>query len=175
VLSSFIKALLPLAVAVLYSIWWGGLVFYSAIVVPAGSHILGASEQGLVTKNVTFWLNLLGILNLVWIGAALRWYQWFDPTIVEPFEPLRSLPPEKSLLIKWLMWWAMVLVQILLVVLHYGISSMFDGSEISVHYQDSFYSWHQVYLWLTVVQLAGGLWWLGLFVLQFGHKEGEVF
>ena len=43
------RALVTVALAV----WWGGLTFYGAVVVPVGTEVLGgAAEQGFVTQRV---------------------------------------------------------------------------------------------------------------------------
>ena len=47
-------------------LWQGGFVFYSAIVVPIGTDVLGsASAQGEITALVTVWLNRIGFVFLV--------------------------------------------------------------------------------------------------------------
>jgi uncharacterized membrane protein len=57
----------------LIMLWWGGLTFYSAIVVPIGTNVLQSSEQqGLVTQQVTKYLNALGLVAAV----VLAWNAW---------------------------------------------------------------------------------------------------
>ncbi len=51
-------------------LWQGGFVFYSAVVVPMGTDVLGsASAQGEITALVTVWLNRIGLAFL----AVLAW------------------------------------------------------------------------------------------------------
>ncbi|MEM7314482.1 MAG: hypothetical protein AAF497_15150 [Planctomycetota bacterium] len=47
-------------------LWWGGLTFYAAAVVPIGTDLFGAEMQGMVTQQATNWLNFLG-----WVAVAL--------------------------------------------------------------------------------------------------------
>ena len=55
-----------------FSLWWGGLTFYAAVVLPIASEQFGSTEQGLVTEQVAVWHNgLLTIMTLcVLIDAA---------------------------------------------------------------------------------------------------------
>src|SRR5262249_39830489 len=70
--------------------WQGGFTFYSAVVVHVGNAVLGSHlDQGLVTRSVTNYLNLAGLVAIgLWgwdIAAAndlvrwrrrLRWSLW---------------------------------------------------------------------------------------------------
>ena len=128
-----------LFLAVLYSIWWGGLTFYALIVVPIGSDITSTIEQGLVTQRVTNWHNWLTILVTAcsWIMAFVR---------------------------KRLIWWGiatMLLVLTLgLISVHRDLSNLIDPMEHSI--TDDFYSIHATYLWLTTAEWFVGL--LGLVI-----------
>ena len=45
--------------------WLGGLTFYAGIVVPIANRLLGSDQQGLVTQQVTNYLNAIGVAALV--------------------------------------------------------------------------------------------------------------
>jgi hypothetical protein len=64
------------AILVVMTLWWGGLTFYSAVVVPVGTEVLESTElQGLVTQQVTRYLNALGLLAvgaIIWILLRLK-------------------------------------------------------------------------------------------------------
>src|SRR6476469_7728720 len=47
------------------ALWMGGFTFYALFVIPTGNHLLGSIEQGLVTQQVTQWMNLLGVVSLL--------------------------------------------------------------------------------------------------------------
>ena len=59
-----------------FAAWLGGFTFYAAVVVPAGTEVLGgAVAQGFITQAVTLHLNLLGVgalAALLWNGLATR-------------------------------------------------------------------------------------------------------
>lgn len=77
-----------LLIAIMF--WQGGFTFYGAIVVPVGSDVLGSHQaQGFVTRSVTNYLNLAGIVVLgLWLWdmmsardtavtrRRLRWGLW---------------------------------------------------------------------------------------------------
>src|SRR5205809_4730310 len=46
------------------AIWMGGFTFYALVVIPTGNHLLGSIRQGLLTQQVTQWMNLIGIATL---------------------------------------------------------------------------------------------------------------
>src|ERR1051325_4276104 len=56
--------------------WQGGFTFYGAVVVPVGSEILGSHlSQGWITRSVTNYLNLVGLVTLgiwAWDLAAVK-------------------------------------------------------------------------------------------------------
>src|SRR5438874_571929 len=66
--------------------WQGGFFFYAAVVVKVGTDLNGEFAQGLITRGVTFWLNLAGLVTLLaWIWdllaerrslVKLRWGMW---------------------------------------------------------------------------------------------------
>lgn len=54
------------------ALWWGGLTFYSAVVVPVGTDVLDSSElQGMVTQQVTRYLNAVGVATIAAFGWCL--------------------------------------------------------------------------------------------------------
>ena len=53
--------------------WQGGFTFYSAVVVPIGSDLLGSGrDQGFITRSVTNYLNLAGVAALALSGLGAR-------------------------------------------------------------------------------------------------------
>src|SRR5438876_2064289 len=78
--------------------WMGGFTFYALLVIPTGNHLLGSIGQGLVTQQVTQWMNLLGLASLAillpgaqksrlltvsWVvmAAALAFLYWLHPRL----------------------------------------------------------------------------------------------
>ena len=131
------------AVDLLLCVWWGGLTFYAAIVIPIATELLGAETQGFVTQQVTRWLNALTTVWLVMVAvdAVRHRSHW-----------------------RWLLWAALALCQIALFVDHARLTRLMDFSTQAIAIDRArFYAEHQVYLWITVVQWLMGLAWLAVF------------
>ncbi len=125
------------AVDLLLCVWWGGLTFYAAIVIPIATELLGAETQGFVTQQVTRWLNVLTTVWLVMVAVRHRSH-W-----------------------RWSVWTVLALCQIALFVDHARLTSLMDISTQAIAIDRArFYAEHQVYLWITVVQWLAGLLWL---------------
>lgn len=118
------------------SLWWGGLTFYSLVVVPIGSDLFGVTAQGFVTQRVTHWLNglsLATLLLLLWNLFAVR---------------------RRLLMVTWL-----VMASCLagLAALHGSLDALLDPQSQSVHDAERFYNLHRAYLLVTAVQWLAGL------------------
>lgn len=59
---------------VAFAFWLGGFAFYTGVVVPVGTEVLGSPvAQGFVTRRVAFWMNVAGVASipmLLWDAAA---------------------------------------------------------------------------------------------------------
>lgn len=119
------------------SLWWGGLTFYSAVVVPIGAQVLDPTTQGFVTQQVTHWLNGACALALLLTARTVF---------------LTSSRRDRIA-------WSVLLVSLLaLLWVHRGLDAMLDAEAQCVVADDAvFYRQHQWYLWLTVVQWLCGL------------------
>ncbi len=118
------------------TLWWGGLTFYSLVVVPIGSEVFGTTAQGFVTQRVTHWLNGIGLITLVfllWNLTAVR---------------------RRLLIATWLL---MAGCLAGLVVLHGSLDALLDPQSQSVYDAERFYNLHRVYLLVTAVQWLAGL------------------
>lgn len=128
------------AVDLLLCVWWGGLTFYAAIVIPIATESLGAETQGFVTQQVTRWLNVLTTawLVMVAIAAVRHRSRW-----------------------RWSLWTVLALCQFGLFVEHARLTSLMNFSTQAIAIDRArFYAEHQIYLWITVVQWLTGLVWL---------------
>jgi cellulose synthase/poly-beta-1,6-N-acetylglucosamine synthase-like glycosyltransferase len=117
-----------------WSIWWGGLTLYAAIVVPIATESIGALEQGFVTKKVTEWLHGCAAVYLATGIAVSAWRRsrWQIGLIVVQLVLLVSL-----------------------VMVHSRLSAEMDFDLKTI--PDGFYAKHAIYLWLTT-----GMWIVGL-------------
>ena len=124
-------------VILLLAVWFGGFTFYAEIVIPSGHKVLHSHLRvGLITQEVTRWLNLIGIVALAifaWNVAALR-----NSEDKKRWRVLRGS------------WGTMVLMQIALFALHPVLDSQIVERGLSV--ETTFYSLHRVYLIVATVQ-----------------------
>ena len=121
-------------VMLLFAVWWGGLTFYAAVVVPIGTGQIGETEQGFVTQQVTQWHNVL----LTAMTVCLLTQAWRQK--------------------RWLLWTVAVglaVIDVALIVQHLQLTAVMDFSTRSV--PDGFYPQHAIYLWLTSVEWILGL------------------
>jgi hypothetical protein len=117
--------------------WIGGFTFYSSVVVPIGTDVLGGpAEQGEITRRVTIWLNVstaVALLLLAWDLAAerarSRWHQ----------------------LLRWLLWAALVAMLLLLIWWHPRMNAILDLEDYRRH-RGEFRRLHRLYLWTSTVQ-----------------------
>jgi hypothetical protein len=114
--------------------WMGGFTFYALVVIPTGNHLLSSIEQGLVTQQVTQWLNLLGILSL---------------TIL--------LPGARRSRLLAISWFVMAAALVVLYWLHPHLDALIDRSLRAVSDETRFYRWHQAYLAAVTIQWSAAV------------------
>jgi len=114
--------------------WMGGFTFYALLVIPTGNHLLGSIEQGLVTQQVTQWMNLLGLASLAILLPGAR----------------KSRLPALS-------WLVMAAALAVLFWLHPRLDGLIDGSLRIVSDNTQFYRWHQAYLAAMTVQWSAAV------------------
>ena len=127
--------------------WQGGFFFYSAVVVPTGSDVLGGATQGRVTARVTDVLNLVGVAGL----AVLAW------------ELARTRDPApRRTAARWGCWAVALTGQLALFVIHRVLDSFMDPTRTYIVVRPPFYVVHESYLWASTVQWVAMLafaWW----------------
>ena len=124
------------ACLVLFAVWWGGLTLYAVVVVPIGTELFSATDQGFVTQIVTERLNWIGVACL----AMLFWY-------------LLRHPSRMGLAT----WCIMAVAAVALFFLHSRLGQMLDVPARFVTDEEHFYTWHRYYLLVTTVQWLAGL------------------
>ena len=115
-------------------VWLVSFTFYAGVVIPFGTAVNGAAQQGLVTERVTGVLNWIGLFATA--GAAYL-------TIRVEARRRRWL---------WLLCLAMFIAQVALLPLRANLSGMLDHDLGVVREGTNFYRWHQAYLWVSTVQ-----------------------
>jgi hypothetical protein len=118
--------------------WQGGLVSYSAIVVPIARHIFEQHRelQGQVTASVTFWLNVAGVIALL----LWAWDLWVTSDSCRRRARLRML-----------CWTVLLGTLAALLVLHVSLSEQMR-EPVSTRDSHRFYLTHRLYLWLGMGQ-----------------------
>lgn len=126
--------------------WQGGFTFYASVVVPLGQEVFGPLRQGFLTRQVTVYLNLAGavaLLVLLWDLLAVR----------EPSKWRRRS--------RWLLWAGMLLMLVWLFPLHEQLDELLVVKGRIVRDADLFRMRHRLYLWISTVQWAWALLYLG--------------
>lgn len=113
----------------------GCLTFYAAIVVPAGTSVLGSTDQGFVTRLVTWRFN--AIASPCWIALLLIHWR------------------RGKLSLRYLLL-AMIVIQVGLWYIYIYLDASMDSARQEIIESELFYRRHQVYLWLTTAQLLIG-------------------
>jgi hypothetical protein len=123
--------------AIIVGLWLGGLTFYAGIVVPIGTEIIGGTEQGFITQRVSNWLNAIGVLAVLMLGASLL-----------------QRKPSWSIGVTWA---CIAVLQLALLILHSMLDAQLIFESRSVQDGDEFYGWHRIYLIITGAQWLCGV------------------
>jgi hypothetical protein len=116
------------------AVWMGGFTFYALVVIPTGNHLLGSIEQGLVTQQVTQWMNLLGVLSLAILLPGAWRSRWLGAS-----------------------WLVMAAALATLYWLHPRLDALIDGSLRVVSDEARFYRWHRAYLAAVTIQWSAAV------------------
>ncbi len=129
------NGLVPFLAIWAMAVWLGGFTFYSTVVIPVLHDQLGSPlETGLVTQDVTDWLNLLGVAAITLAGLG---------AILEPSGPHSRF--RSGLALGLLASTAICLAA--LFVLHHQLDRKLESGELT-----RFYPLHRVYLWISTIQ-----------------------
>jgi hypothetical protein len=139
--------------------WQGGFTFYAAVVVPVGQSLLGHSGQGLITQQVTVWLNISGAICLVLLLLDL--VQGRDPS------------PWKRRL-SWALWLGMAALLIGLFTLHPFMDRLLDTEVQSPGVRQTFRTLHRWYLWLSTIQWALAIGYILLMLQAWKSQDGQA-
>lgn len=133
-----------------FAVWFGGFTFYVSFVVPIGTDVLGsARSQGMITQQVTNWLNLVcGIATLMMLLESFR--SWKLASRSAKYTQLAMVALIGGLLVG-------------LLVLHPYLDALVDLEKERVIDRTKFYGLHRVYLWLSTFQWIAAWIWLIVF------------
>jgi hypothetical protein len=117
--------------------WQGGFLFYAAVVVAVGTDVLGPFAQGMVTRHVTDWMNVIGAATV----AILVWDQ------------LANRETCRCRVARWGFWAVMAGGLPVLAYIHLRIEPYIDSTLEHA----TFYLWHRVYLYVASAQWVASL------------------
>lgn len=117
--------------------WQGGFFFYTSVVVPTATDVIGGLQQGFITRHVTVILNstaaiVLGILLLGWFLDRASHKGRHGPTLF--------------------FWIGMAVCQLGLFWLHPQLDRLLDPDLSLVNNRHEFRFLHRIYLWVSTVQ-----------------------
>ena len=136
--------------------WMGGFTFYTGVVIHIGNHVMGGERDiGFITQAVTIWLNRIGVLSLIILGAS---------ALVQQRGMLRIL--------LWLSWLGMAATQIGLFLIHSVLDGMLETSTHKIHgHMDVFFNWHRLYMAVATAQWCAALVYLWLIMVLWRQSD----
>jgi len=143
------------------ALWMGGFTFYSGLVIPIATDVLGSHRAaGFITQRVTSSLNICGVLAL----AILLWNLIADRESATRQERRRLT----------LAWAFLAIAEIALVALHPILDAQLDRASqqiVGAH----FIAWHRTYLWISTAQWVVMLpfTWITLVVWQRADQRAD--
>ncbi|MEM6634195.1 MAG: hypothetical protein AAF694_31250 [Bacteroidota bacterium] len=149
------KNIILASVFILFSIWFGGFTFYAAVVIPIGTEVIGSTEQGFITQQVSNWLNGIGgiaLIGLAWLAFRIYQHRGF----------------------KWL-WFFLCISWLLLLILHPVLDRFLLPGTYEVADPEEFYGWHRIYLLIHTIQWLASLGIWGFWANQSVQKLANPF
>ena len=140
--------------------WQGGFTFYAAVVVPTGQRVLGSHlEQGLITREVTWYLNVAGAAALALLAYELQSSGYPRCTAFEVAAGSSGWG-----------WQAVCWLKLLLA--HPALNALLDVDAHSIVDRGQFRPRHRMYLWISTLQwLLGGAY---LWMMLLSWRKCEV-
>ena len=155
------STLLRTFVLAAFAMWFGGFGFYVSIVVPIGTEVLGsAMDQGMITRQVTVWLNIFCAIALVAMFADLL-VTWSG----------------SSAAVRWSLSGLSLVILVLLValfILHPMLDRMIDVESKTTSDAALFYNLHRVYLWASTIQWMAAWAWLLIWVSEWVRSNRPI-
>jgi hypothetical protein len=141
-------------------VWQGGFIFYTAVVVPIGTDVLGSSlKQGFITRRVTSTMNGFGAVALALMALDLGMSR--DPA---------TMRRRARIALFVLMSGAAVM----LFALHGRLDGLLDDSEKIVVDRHEFRPLHRAYLWVSSAQWVCAVVYLILTLAAWMRQDGRM-
>jgi hypothetical protein len=140
------------------AVWFGGFTFYSTAVISTSQKVLHSQlRAGLITQQVTNWLNWISLPALMICGA-----NWLVSRRDENAPRFWVLALGLSLA-------AMVAIQAALFPMHWILDGRIVNREIAD--EGKFYGLHRIYLMLSTAQWCGTITYLWATLRLWGTRE----
>jgi hypothetical protein len=140
-------------------LWMGGFTFYSAVVVPVGQEVLGSHrKQGFVTRRVTNYLNLAGVVAMISLG-------WDIAASRTKFRRRR---------VRWALWAIMGFTLAMLAWLHRELDDLLVADSFAISDESAFSSLHRWYLMTSTIQWACAMTWTVLTLFAWREEACAV-
>jgi hypothetical protein len=121
--------------------WQGGFTFYAAVVVPIGQRVLGSHlEQGFITREVTWYMNIAGAVALAVLASEL----------------LASSRMQLLIRWRWALWMGMACGLLALVIEHPRLDAFIDIDGHAIMERAQFRVFHRIYLWTSTLEWVIG-------------------
>ncbi len=141
-----------------HAVWVGGFMFYSVVVIGVLHDLLTSLDAGGIRREVTVWLNVIGLVALgLW--AAMAWLERRDR-------------PRWAVLSRAGLIGLSALILAALVLLHRSMSWRLEEGLLR-----GFYPWHRAYLIASTAQWAANVGILGATLVLWTSsrvREGQV-
>ena len=137
-----------------FMLWQGGFVFYAAVVVPIGTELSSARDQGFVTQQVTNWLNYFGV-------AWCVMYAWDCATA-------------RRARTRWMLWIINLQLLVLLFAIHNILDKQIDIDAYRITDRTKFKDWHIAYLCISTAQWAISLLILAMSIWSWRHHDSAA-
>ena len=145
----------------LFSLWFGGFLFYSSIVISNAHAVVGDHETvGMITQRVTGILNLIGVPTIGFLFLNL-------------IQEKKKLPGNK-LKVSLILLSVITCCLIALFIFHTLMSQYIDPVKLELSEHKKFYRLHRVYLIISTVQFFSLVAYIPSFIKSLspgGHKS----
>jgi hypothetical protein len=136
------RSALTYLLVVAFAFWMGGFSFYFGVVVRIGDQLIGGTEQGFITRQISWWLNIAGLVTIVLMSIHLRFQRSW--VLILSFAAITG-------------------THALLIFRHYQLESLLDPEAMSILDRQRFEALHENYEFLSGCQwLAAMIYLAGL-------------
>ena len=138
--------------------WQGGFTFYAAVVVPVGQRVLGSHlEQGFITREVTWYMNIAGAVALAVLAGELFF----------------ARQPQLLVKWRWAFWMGMAGGILALILEHPRLDAFIDIDGHALTERANFRVLHRIYLWTSTLEWLLGWIYIWLMLKSWKWEDGR--